>query len=154
MNNLNKFSFYKELQRDLEDRKKNQQYFFYTDYITIELDHNNWLYADWIGYQSEKTIMEGCEKMLEALIHYKVARILNDNTRVVGIWTPAAEWVGANWLPRMKAAGLEKLAWVYSPSRLSQVSTDEAIKRTPIPSLIQTFHQMNEAWQWLLSDNG
>ena len=97
--------------------------------------------------------MEGCEKMLEALIHYQVSKVLNDNTRVVGIWSPAAEWVGANWLPRMKVAGLEKLAWIYSPSRLSQVSTEEVIKCTPIPSLIQTFNYRNAAWQWLLSVN-
>ena len=151
MNDLNKFNFYKELQRELEDRKKKLQYFFHADFITIELDPNNWLYADWIGYQSEKTIMEGFEKILEALTHYKVTKVLNDNTRVVGIWTPAAEWVGANWMPRMEAAGLEKLAWVYSPSRLSQVSTDEVIKHTPRPDLIKTFYDINEAWKWLLS---
>jgi hypothetical protein len=151
MNDLNKIDVYKELQRELEIRKKKLKYFFYDDYITIELDPNNWLYVDWIGYQTEKSVMEGCEKILEALIHYKVSKVLNDNTRVIGIWTPAAEWVGANWLPRMEAAGLKQFAWVYSPSRMSQVSTDEAIKSTPLPSLIQTFYDKNEAWKWLLS---
>jgi hypothetical protein len=56
--------------------------------------------VDWIGYQTEKSVIEGCEKML------------NDNTRVVGIWTPAAEWVGTNWLPRMEKAGLKQFTWV------------------------------------------
>lgn len=151
MNDLNKFNFYKELQEELESRKKKQLYIFHNDFLTIKYDPNHWLYVDWLGYQTERSIMEGCERILEALSNYKVSKVLNDNTRIVGIWTPAAEWVGANWLPRMEAAGLKKFAWVYSPSRLSQVSTDEAIKYTPLPSLIQTFDNITDAWQWLLS---
>lgn len=150
MNDLNKINFYKELQEALENRKKKQLFFFNNDFLTIEYDPNHWLYVDWIGYQTEKSIMEGCEKILEALQHYKVSNVLNDNTRIVGIWTPAAEWVGSNWIPRMSAAGLKKFAWVYSPSRLSQVSTDEAIKYVPFPSSIQTFCTINDAWKWLL----
>ena len=151
MENINKLGVYKELQKELEERKKKQRYFFHEEFITIEYDSNNWLYVDWIGYQTEKSVMEGCEKMLDALIQFKVEKVLNDNTRVIGIWTPAAEWVGSNWLPRMEKAGLNYFAWVYSPSRLSQISTDESIKKTPLPQLIKTFDTVSNAKEWLLT---
>jgi len=151
MNNIDKINVYKELQKELEERKKKQRYYFQADFITIENDFNNWLYVDWMGYQTERSVMDGCEKMLEALAYYKITKVLNDNTRVIGIWTPAAEWVGANWLPRMEKAGLKQFAWVYSPSRFSQVSTDESIRNAPLPELIKTFDDTKEAKKWLFN---
>jgi len=149
MNDFNKYDIYKELQKELEERKKKQKFFYFDDFLTIEADPNQWLYVDWTGYQTEKSVKDGCEKMLEALLHYKFTKVLNDNTKVLGIWTPASEWVGSNWLPRMKEAGLKHFAWVYSPSIMSQVSTNEAIKKTPMPELVKTFFSQNEAREWL-----
>lgn len=124
--------------------------FFGEAYITIEYDAvNQWIYANWIGYQTEASVMTGCEKMLEALKAFGLTKVLNDNTQVVGIWTPAAHWVGNNWMPRMQEAGLQHFAWIYSPSRLSQVSTNESIQHTPLPDVIQTFYTMEEAKNWL-----
>jgi hypothetical protein len=51
----------------------------------------------------------------------------------------------------MKSAGLQQFAWVYSPSRLSQISTDESLKTTPTPDIIQTFYTIEEARSWLNS---
>ena len=126
--------------------------FFKEAFITIEYDAvNQWIYANWIGYQTEASVMTGCEKMLEALQTFALSKVLNDNTHVIGIWTPAAPWVGNNWMPRMKAAGLKHFAWIYSPSRLSQVSTNESIQHTPLPDLIQTFYTIEEGKSWLQS---
>ena len=150
MKGVNKIDVYKELQQELEERKKRLERLFFSEtYLTIEVQEKGWIYADWIGYQTEQSVMDGCEKMLEALKKYKLGKVLNDNTRVVGIWTPAAKWVGEDWFPRMKGAGLEQFAWVYSPSRLSQVSTDESLKSTPVPEIIQTFYNPQEAQDWL-----
>ena len=132
MTSLDKDEIYKELQKELEERKRKNQFYYYDEFITIELDAaNNWLYVNWIGYQTEASVKHGCEKMLLALTQYNSTKVLNDNTHVVGIWTPASEWVGADWLPRMKAAGLRHFAWVYSPSRLSQVSQKKMISMPP-----------------------
>lgn len=125
-------------------------FYFQAEYLTISIDaENNWLYANWLGYQTEGSVKEGCEKMLEALQAYKLEKVLNDNTHVLGIWTPAAHWVGTDWFPRMEAAGLKYFAWIYSPSRLSQVSTNESINNTPLPHLIKTFYKKEEAEDWL-----
>ena len=113
---------------------------------------NGWLYVDWKGYQTEHSIMTGCEKILEALKAYHCSKVLNDNTNVVGIWTPASAWVGSNWLPRLKEAGLKYFAWVYSPSAMSRVSTDEAMKNTDVPDIVQTFEDAEAARRWLMQN--
>ena len=153
MHSIHKLEVYKELQRELEERKKqmNKPY-FEEDFISIEFDaSHNWLYVDWKGYQIEGSVMAGCERMLEALIEYKCSKVLNDNTNVIGIWTPAAKWVGENWLPRMEKAGLKYFAWVYSPSALSQVSTNTAITHTSKKEIIHTFYSIDLAKEWLQS---
>jgi len=149
MTNQNKIEIYKELQKELEDRKKKQVYFAH-DYINIEYDlANDWLYTDWIGYQTEGTVREGCTKMLEALTKFNLTKVLNDNTHVLGIWTPAAQWLGTVWFPQMKQAGLKQFAWIYSPSALSQFSTNETLKETDDRSIIQTFYNAEDAKKWL-----
>jgi hypothetical protein len=155
MSSINKTEIYKELQKELEERKRKAERSLFTDsYINIEFEKEQaYLYVDWKGYQTERSVMAGCEKMLELLQQHQLSRVLNDNTNVLGIWTPASKWVGENWFPRMKAAGLRQFAWVYSPSRLSQISTDESLKATPTPEIIQTFNNKEEAMRWLVGEN-
>ena len=126
--------------------------FFEEDYISIEYDAaGKWLYVDWKGYQTEISVRSGCQQMLEALRHFSCHCVLNDNTRVIGIWTPAAAWVGSEWLPQMIGNGLERFAWVYSSSILSQVSTDEALRHAPPYKGIRTFYNIELAKAWLKS---
>ena len=126
--------------------------FFNEEFLTITINKKEqWLHSAWKGYQTEASIMAGFEKILEALQTFGLKKVLNNNTGLLGIWTPAASWVGTNWLPRMHAAGLQHLAWVYSSSRLSQVSTNECISTTPLPHLIHTFNNLEEATAWLQS---
>lgn len=155
MKPFNKYQLEEELKKELNNRKHDHsKYIFYEDFVTIEyIDQFHGLYADWRGYQTEHSIMTGCEKMLEALIAYQCSKVLNDNTNVVGIWTPASAWVGGNWLPRMKEAGLEYFAWVYSPSAMSRVSTDESIKNTEVLDIVKTFDEIEAAKKWLMKDN-
>lgn len=154
MKPINKYQLEEELKKELHNRKQDHgKYIFYEDFVTIEyIDQFHWLYADWRGYQTEHSIMTGCEKMLEALKAYQCSKVLNDNTNVVGIWTPASAWVGGNWLPRMKDAGLEYFAWIYSPSAMSRVSTDESIKNTQLTDVVKTFEEIEEARKWLMKE--
>ena len=95
--------------------------------------------------------MHGGMLMLEALRKFNVEKVLNDNTRVIGIWTPAAKWAGEVWFPKMVESGLKYFAWIYSPSRLSQISTDQTLTNTANTDLIKTFYHIDEAVVWLRS---
>jgi hypothetical protein len=152
MDNKNKIDIYRELEKQLNDRKNRKGCLFTDSYISICLDEENrWLYVDWTGYQTEESIMNGGEQMLNAMRKTKVSQVLNDNTNVIGIWTPAAKWTGEVWFPAMMEAGLKHFAWIMSPHRLSQVSTDEAIKNTSETDPIRKFDTMEEAKKWLRS---
>jgi hypothetical protein len=153
MKGFNKYQLQEELKKALHNRKQESgKYILYEDFITIEYNEQfSWIYADWKGYQTEHSVKEGCEKMLEALKAFYCSKVLNDNTNVVGIWTPASAWVGANWLPRMKEAGLRYFAWVYSQSAMSRVSADESLRSTDVPDIVKTFDDIESARQWLIS---
>jgi hypothetical protein len=153
MTSVQKFEIYRELQKELQDRKAHPVKLYYEeDFIIVTYDpENSWIYADWKGYQTEGSVKEGCEKILEALLFYQSRAVLNDNTHVLGIWTPAAAWVGSDWFPRMEKAGLQRFAWVYSPSAMSRVSTKESLRHTPNVHLVCTFFEMDEAKKWLKS---
>lgn len=93
--------------------------------------------------------------MLHFMRSYAAYDILNDNTNVVGIWINVAEWMARNWFPRMKTAGMKRFAWVYSPYRFSQVSTDGTLALLdPVALGIKVFSDKSEALGWLKLSDG
>ena len=117
--------------------------------LEIQWDEKfQWLYTDWIGYQTVPDIERGCEQILRLIAAKSCDSILNDNRRVEGIWTAAAEWVGKVWFADLRRAGLKNFAWIYSPARFSQLSTDEALRHVP-PGVVKTFDDYETAVTWL-----
>jgi hypothetical protein len=107
-----------------------------------------WIYADWMGYQTVAEIERGCEQILRLLTSKNCDSVLNDNRRVEGIWSAAAEWVGKVWFADMRRSGLRQFAWIVSPARMSQVSTDEVMRYVP-PGLVKLFDDYEPAVTWL-----
>ncbi|MFC6998245.1 hypothetical protein [Rufibacter roseus] len=108
------------------------------------------IYADWTGYQTKQSVQEGCERILDELSERECRKVLNDNTNVEGIWSSAAEWVGVDWLPRMRQAGMDYFAWVYSPSAFSRLSADKSLRFTHDMRGIEVFDSVADAENWLL----
>lgn len=108
------------------------------------------LYADWKGYQSFDTGTAGCERILEYVEKYRITKVLNDNSNVRGLWMGAAEWAARIWFPRMKQAGMQHFAWVYSPAKFSQISTDTALaSMDPDAFGVEVFYNKDDALAWL-----
>ncbi|GGK60469.1 hypothetical protein ACD591_12160 [Rufibacter glacialis] len=126
------------------------QQIFNDSYISIVFhEEGQYVHADWIGFQTKQSVMDGCERIIEAMQHFECSRVLNDNTHVEGIWSAAAEWVGSDWFPRLRQAGMLKFAWVYSPSMFSRLSTDKSLRFTYDTTGIEVFENLEEAKQWL-----
>ena len=120
-----------------------------SDHIDIYYDADHqWIYTDWKGYQTVGWVQSGCEQILEYMMACGASKVLNDNTRVVGIWIGAAHWGATNWFPRMQKAGLKHFAWIYSPTRLSQISTDASLDEGT-NDVVRTFYSLEEASAWL-----
>ncbi|ALI99478.1 hypothetical protein [Rufibacter tibetensis] len=128
------------------------QLIFQDTYISIAYHaEEQYVLADWIGFQTKQSVLDGCERIMETMQHFECSKVLNDNTNVEGIWSSAAEWVGSEWFPRMRLAGMKKFAWVYSPSMFSRLSTDKSLRFTYDTTGIEVFESMNEAKEWLIS---
>jgi hypothetical protein len=124
----------------------------------LELDYDTaggWIYARWIGTQSERDIRSGGRAMLVAMrwaaTHHGCQRVLNDNRDVVGSWSHSLEWSATEWLPQMFEAGLRHFAWVLSPDGFAALST---LRMTGAASsgageAIRTFSDFAEAQTWL-----
>jgi hypothetical protein len=112
---------------------------------------DDWLYVDWIGEQTVESIKEGCEQLLLLLKAERTHKLLNDNTRVTNIWSDAAEWIATDFAPRCAYAGLEYVAWVYSPDQFSRLSADEVMERHITSTVTIAFDDIEAASQWLRS---
>jgi len=111
-------------------------------------EEDQWLYVNWLGFQTVESVMIGCEKMLKLMKENDCGKILNDNTYVEGMWSGAARWGAYNWFPRMRENGLEWFAWIYAHSTLSKLSTDKTLSLME-PDYIRTFYDLEEAKTWL-----
>jgi hypothetical protein len=128
-----------------------QELLFEEAFIRISYDREeDWIYAEWRGFQRATSVRQGCEQILLALQQCRTTRVLNDNTLVEGIWSAASEWIAHDWFPRMRGAGMEWFAWVYSTSVLSQLSTDKTLNHT-IEGFVRTFYDVEAARHWLRS---
>jgi hypothetical protein len=130
---------------------KNLTSLFTSSFISISCDMDrSWLYVDWLGYQTVSSVQEGCNQILALMVEHQAYRILNDNEHVVGIWSGASEWVAKEWFPRMRKAGMRRFAWVYSPTRFSQISTDTTLSMMQGETQgVMLFSDVKEAISWL-----
>ncbi|QJX45637.1 hypothetical protein HMJ29_01270 [Hymenobacter taeanensis] len=110
---------------------------------------DNWLELQWQGSPNDEEVMEGALKLLELMHHERCQKILNDNSRMQGLWAEAARWGGEVFFPQLYAAGCRYFAWVQSPERYSQLSAELAIEHTTAGIVFMTFREPDTAAEWL-----
>lgn len=128
---------------------------FSESFIRIEYDsENKWLYVDWIGFIGYECLVDGCEKILEALVKKSCTRILNDNTNVTGTWPEMSEWVKKNYLSHLVSSGCRQLAWVLSPNIENYYSALEHLQFTGLDIELVLFTDLPTAAAWLKERQG
>ncbi len=114
----------------------------------------DWLYTDWRGPQNQETVQQGCEQMVIFLRAMGSCKILNDNTNVTVPWIEQGSvWVMDYLLPRLQAAGLHYLAWVYGPTHESwrSVNMTLALALAKTDMELEAFPDVASACTWLLT---
>jgi hypothetical protein len=102
------------------------------DFLTLEYDVvREYIHAVWRGEQTDETIREGYEEILQYLVQERCPRLLDDHNAIRGIWVSQAEWFANNWFPRALDAGLQRITVVYSQDFFSRRSTQEAVAQVP-----------------------
>lgn len=119
-------------------------------FLTIEFDApNQWVYANWLGYQTRANIIQGADIYLEVLAECNCPYLLNDNSLVAGPWSQNTEWLTTDWTPRAIAQGLTHFAHVISPESLARLSGENLQNRISSFFQMQTFDKLDKAKEWL-----
>lgn len=87
--------------------------------------------------------------MLGLLKKNNCAKVLNDNTDVLGNWSEAADWGGTVWFPEMQKAGLKFFAWVYSQNTFSKMAAHKSLDIMVGNITTQFFTDLQNAKEWL-----
>lgn len=134
----------------LTDLATDNRTYYKGNFIDIRYNQKkNRLDVDWLGYQNFESVKKGCMIMLDLLRKTGVNQVLNDNTQVMGNWSEAADWGADYWFPAMTEAGLQKFAWIYSPSVFSRLSADKSLTLRPGALDARFFDHKAEAIAWL-----
>lgn len=119
----------------------------------VTLHNNTVLYAEWIGYQTKESIFEMGKAILRIAKEQNIKLLLNDNTRVKGVWTwdDVLLWISEKWFPEL-AEIVSSMAWVYSKNAWA----NKEIKRVKDCVLlngtkIKSFKSYTDAEEWVLS---
>ena len=129
-----------------------QSLLYKKDYLAIY--HNSkdaWIYADWMGHQTNHTIKEGSEKILELVQGKRIHKLINDNTHLTGIRANAIEWLALDLAPRLQKAGLQYIGWIYKTNSLGEVSADHVLSLSQTDIIVIVFDNVLTAEKWLRS---
>ena len=77
---------------------------------------NDWLYLDWQGHVTLPLLQEACLALADCFLPRPYPRVLNNNEQVTGVSWGIALWLVTDFLPHMTLAGVQQVAWVFSPS--------------------------------------
>jgi hypothetical protein len=117
--------------------------------LTIYYDQSNdWLFLDWLGDLTLPVVQEACVELANCFLHRPYTRVLNSNEQVTGITWNVAAWLATDFLPYITLAGVEHVAWVYSPLVRGQHLVRTILSRLPNP-VIDAFDNVSDAVVWL-----
>lgn len=109
---------------------------------------NDWLYLDWHGDLTLKSVQEGCTAVAQCFLRKNYVRVLNDNSSVTSLAPEVASWLATECLPRLKLSTIEYLAWTHSPNIDTQSWTHTALYQVEGPVVVM-FDDVESAYAWL-----
>ncbi|WP_139921623.1 STAS/SEC14 domain-containing protein [Hymenobacter sp. DG01] len=119
-------------------------------YFTTEYDATTqWVYNNWLGYQTYVGVIAGADACLHPLRENACSYLLNDNRQVLGPWDHAVEWIASDWAPRASSQGLTHFAHVVSPETMAAQSAQSMFLGIGGRLHMRMFARLDEAQQWL-----
>lgn len=116
-----------------------------TTCLSIYYDsHNDWLYLDWEGELMLSTVQEACAELGACFLHRPYSRVLNSNLQVINVHWAVAAWLACEFMPHVKLAGIEHIAWICSPSLRGRNMVQTVMNLLP-QLTVTLFDDMDEA---------
>ncbi|MGI4742437.1 MAG: hypothetical protein ACRYG7_45345 [Janthinobacterium lividum] len=93
-------------------------------------------------------MQQACLALADCYLRRPYSHILNNNEHVTGVSWSVAAWLVTDFLPHMGLAGIEHVAWIYSPALPGHNMLHTVLRLLP-GSLITTFLDVADAAAWL-----
>lgn len=120
-------------------------------HVTIYYDaHNDWLFVEWEGHLTLPVVQYACVEVAHCYLEHAYPRVLNSNALVTGVDRDVETWLATNFLPNLRLAGVEQLAWVYSPALRGRIMAQHAVDQAQEKHVhVALFGDVDEAVAWL-----
>jgi hypothetical protein len=120
-----------------------------TSCLTVYYDfRNDWLYLDWQGDVTLPDVQNACLELATCYLQRPYTRVLNNNEQVTSVSWSVATWLATDFLSLMSLAGVEQVAWVYSPSLRGRSMLQTILNWLPGQRLT-AFEDLASAVEWL-----
>ncbi len=109
---------------------------------------NQWLFLDWRGDLTLPLAQASCLAVAQCFLGQHYTRILNNNAGVTSMAPNVPTWLAKEFLPYLRLAGIQCVAWVYSPNLRVKCYTDAALQTLEAP-VVNLFDDLESAFAWL-----
>ena len=107
-------------------------------------------HIEWQGWADPAEFAAANDALILALKQHGGSRALGDCRDMRVIKQSDQEWVSRDWIPRILAAGLRRMALVIPKSGLAMMNVQEIMSRVPGTKLdVAYFGTIEEARDWL-----
>lgn len=96
-----------------------------TVFITVATFENGLARCYWKGHTTGEMISEGSELIAHVVERFDVTHLLVDSSFEEGPWNGSIDWLINNWMPRVSALGLKKIAILLSQDTLNAMSATQ-----------------------------
>jgi PAS domain S-box-containing protein len=110
-----------------------------------------YLEINWNGYFNITEVKEASAELLKLVRKNDCRQLLNNNSGQLGGWIESVDWIAKELIIQLEAAGIDRVAWVYSKNTFSRLCTDLCTKIYQGDVQIQTYHNRQGAVKWLRS---
>jgi hypothetical protein len=107
-------------------------------------------HIEWQGWADPAEFAAANDAIIVALTQHRGTRALGDCRNMKVIKQSDQEWVNRDWMPRILAAGLRRMALVIPKSGLAMMNVQEIMSRVPGTKLdVGYFATIEEARDWI-----
>ena len=117
------------------------EYLFYPD--------DELLYVRWHGHLTGPEVIQGVQQGAQWRDQLRYRLILNDKSDSSGDWSDALPWLQYEWLPLAVQAGVQAMAYVFSPDRDNQFASQQFVAALRPHMAIEIFDDSEAALAWL-----
>jgi hypothetical protein len=108
-------------------------------------------HIEWQGWADPTEFAQANDAIIRVLTEHRGTRALGDLRKMKAIQQSNQDWAQSDWLPRVLAVGLTRMAMVIAESGIAMMNVESILSRVPGTKLdVGYFATIEEARSWLM----